>query len=185
MVHVTADEIVVDTGSVTPGEAEQPLAKLAQFDRYKLKKFWRTNQDTAINQRPLVKRDQKVKPGDIIADGPSTDHGELALGRNVLCAFMPWYGYNFEDAIVISEKLVTGRRLHQHPHPGAGATRPGHQAGDGGDHPGDPQRGRREPGGPGRAGHRPNRGPGQERATSWSGRSLPRGRRSSPRKKSS
>ncbi len=106
MVHVTADEIVVDTGSVTPGEAEQPLAKLAQFDRYKLKKFWRTNQDTAINQRPLVKRHQKVDPGDIIADGPSTDHGELALGRNVLCAFMPWYGYNFEDAIVISEKLV-------------------------------------------------------------------------------
>ncbi len=106
VVHVTADEIVVDTGSGTPGEAEQPLAKLAQFDRYKLKKFWRTNQDTAINQRPLVKRHQKVSPGDIIADGPSTDHGELALGRNVLCAFMPWYGYNFEDAIVISEKLV-------------------------------------------------------------------------------
>jgi DNA-directed RNA polymerase subunit beta len=106
VLHVTADEIVVDTGSLTPGEAEQPLAKLAQFDRYKLKKFWRTNQDTAINQRPLVKRHQKVKPGDIIADGPSTDNGELALGRNVLCAFMPWYGYNFEDAIVISEKLV-------------------------------------------------------------------------------
>jgi len=106
VVHVTADEIVVDTGSVTPSEVEQPLAKLAQFDRYKLKKFWRTNQDTAINQRPLVRRGQKVEPGDIIADGPSTDHGELALGRNVLCAFMPWYGYNFEDAIVISEKLV-------------------------------------------------------------------------------
>ena len=106
VVHVTADEIVVDTGSVQPGKTEQPLAKLAQFDRYKLKKFWRTNQDTAINQRPLVKQGQKVEPGDIIADGPSTDHGELALGRNVLCAFMPWYGYNFEDAIVISEKLV-------------------------------------------------------------------------------
>ncbi len=106
VVHVTADEIVVDTGTVTPGEAEQPLAKLAQFDRYRLKKFWRTNQDTSINQRPLVKRNQIVKPGHIIADGPSTDNGELALGRNVLCAFMPWYGYNFEDAIVISEKLV-------------------------------------------------------------------------------
>ncbi len=106
IVHVTADEIVVDTGSVQPGKTEQPLAKLAQFDRYRLKKFWRTNQDTAINQRPLVRRGQKVKPGDIIADGPSTDHGELALGRNVLCAFMPWYGYNFEDAIVLSEKLV-------------------------------------------------------------------------------
>jgi DNA-directed RNA polymerase subunit beta len=104
--HVTADEIVVDTGSVKPGKSEQPLAKLAQFDRYRLKKFWRTNQDTAINQRPLVRRGQAVKPGDIIADGPSTDNGELALGRNVLCAFMPWYGYNFEDAIVLSEKLV-------------------------------------------------------------------------------
>ncbi len=106
VVQVTADEIVVDTGSVRPGKTEQPLAKLAQFDRYRLKKFWRTNQDTAINQRPLVRRGQQVGPGDIIADGPSTDHGELALGRNVLCAFMPWYGYNFEDAIVISEKLV-------------------------------------------------------------------------------
>ena len=82
------------------------MAKLAQFDRYRLKKFWRTNQDTAINQRPLVRRGQEVKPGDIIADGPSTDNGELALGRNVLCAFMPWYGYNYEDAIVLSEKLV-------------------------------------------------------------------------------
>jgi DNA-directed RNA polymerase subunit beta len=106
VVHVTADEIVVDTGSVKPGSADQPLAKLAQFDRYRLKKFWRTNQDTAINQRPLVRAGEEVQPGDIIADGPSTDNGELALGRNVLVAFMPWYGYNYEDAIVISEKLV-------------------------------------------------------------------------------
>jgi DNA-directed RNA polymerase subunit beta len=106
VVHVTADEIVVDTGGVKPGTGDQPLAKLAQFDRYRLKKFWRTNQDTAINQRPLVRRGAKVKPGDAIADGPSTDHGELALGRNVQVAFMTWYGHNFEDAIVISEKLV-------------------------------------------------------------------------------
>ena len=106
VVHVTADEIVIDTGSVTPGSTDQPLAKLAQYDRYRLKKFWRTNQDTAINQRPLVENEQEVHPGDIIADGPSTDNGELALGRNVLVAFMPWYGYNYEDAIVISEKLV-------------------------------------------------------------------------------
>ncbi len=105
-VRVTADEIVIDTGSVMPGKTDQPLAKLAQYDRYQLKKFWRTNQDTAINQRPLVEDMQKIKPGDIIADGPSTDNGELALGRNVLVAFMPWYGYNYEDAIVISEKLV-------------------------------------------------------------------------------
>jgi DNA-directed RNA polymerase subunit beta len=106
VVQVTADEIVVDTGSVKSGKVDQPLAKLAQFDRYRLKKFWRTNQDTAINQRPLVRAGEDVKPGDIIADGPSTDNGELALGRNVLVAFMPWYGHNFEDAIVISEKLV-------------------------------------------------------------------------------
>ncbi|MEQ9400990.1 MAG: DNA-directed RNA polymerase subunit beta [Longimicrobiales bacterium] len=106
VVHVTADEIVVDTGAVRPGAGDQPLAKLAQFDRYRLRKYWRTNQDTAINQRPLVRAGEQVNPGDIIADGPSTDNGELALGRNVLVAFMPWYGYNYEDAIVISEKLV-------------------------------------------------------------------------------
>jgi DNA-directed RNA polymerase subunit beta len=106
VVEVTAEKIIIDTGAVTPGASEQPLAKLAQFDRYRLKKFWRTNQDTAINQRPLVNRGQQVKAGDIIADGPSTDHGELALGQNVLVAFMPWYGHNFEDAIVLSEKLV-------------------------------------------------------------------------------
>ena len=106
IVRVTADEVVVDTGSIVPGQTDQPLAKLAQYDRYRLKKFWRTNQDTAINQRPLVSAGQTINPDDIIADGPSTDNGELALGRNVLIAFMPWYGYNYEDAIVISEKLV-------------------------------------------------------------------------------
>ena len=105
VVRVTADEIVVDTGKAGTDET-RPLAKLAQFDRYKLKKFWRTNQDTAINQRPLVKSGQRISNGDIVADGPSTDHGELALGRNVRVAFMPWYGYNFEDAIVLSERLV-------------------------------------------------------------------------------
>ncbi|MEJ2187213.1 MAG: DNA-directed RNA polymerase subunit beta, partial [Gemmatimonadota bacterium] len=106
VVEVTADRIIIDTGAVKPGASDEPLAKLAQFDRYKLKKYWRTNQDTSINQRPLVYRGQEVQAGDIIADGPSTDHGELALGQNVLVAFMPWYGHNFEDAIVISEKLV-------------------------------------------------------------------------------
>ncbi|MBO8129890.1 MAG: DNA-directed RNA polymerase subunit beta [Candidatus Marinimicrobia bacterium] len=74
--------------------------------RIDLVKFQRTNQDTTINQRPLVKPGQKVKKGDVIADGCSTDKGELALGRNVLVAFMPWRGYNFEDAIVISERLL-------------------------------------------------------------------------------
>ena len=106
VVRVTADEIVIDTGAVQAKETDTPLAKLAQFDRYKLKKFWRTNQDTAINQRPLVEKGDQVEPGDILADGPSTDHGELALGRNLTVAFMPWFGYNFEDAIVLSERLV-------------------------------------------------------------------------------
>ena len=69
-------------------------------------KFERSNQGTCINQRPLIRKDQRVEAGDVIADGPSTDHGELALGRNVLVAFMPWEGYNFEDAILISESLV-------------------------------------------------------------------------------
>ena len=71
-----------------------------------MKKFWRTNQDTAINQRPLVQLGQQVGAGEIIADGAATEGGELALGSNVLVAFMPWYGHNFEDAIVLSERLV-------------------------------------------------------------------------------
>src|SRR5829696_1389515 len=75
-------------------------------DIYRLMKFQRSNQNTCINQRPLVKVGDHVKKGDIIADGPSTDLGELALGRNVLVAFMPWNGYNFEDSILLSERIV-------------------------------------------------------------------------------
>jgi DNA-directed RNA polymerase subunit beta len=75
-------------------------------DIYTLQKFQRSNQNTCINQRPLVKVGDRVVPGDIIADGPSTELGELALGRNVLVAFMPWNGYNFEDSILISERIV-------------------------------------------------------------------------------
>ena len=93
VVSVTADEIVVKT-------------KKGDEHRYRLTKFARSNQGTCINQKPLVTKGQQVKAGDVLADGPSTDRGELALGRNVLVAFMPWEGYNFEDAIVISEKLV-------------------------------------------------------------------------------
>jgi DNA-directed RNA polymerase subunit beta len=103
--HVTAEEIVIDTG-VSRAQDETPLARLSQYDRYRLKKFWRTNQDTAINQRPIVEVGQEVSVGEVIADGASTDFGALALGRNVTVAFMPWYGHNFEDAIVISERLV-------------------------------------------------------------------------------
>ncbi len=75
-------------------------------DIYRLRKFMRSNQSTCINQRPLVKVGDRVSEGDIIADGPSTELGELALGRNVLCAFMPWNGYNFEDSILISERIA-------------------------------------------------------------------------------
>ncbi|MDC0655181.1 DNA-directed RNA polymerase subunit beta [bacterium] len=75
-------------------------------DIYNLLKFQRSNQNTCINQRPLVRMGDRVDAGDIIADGPSTDLGELALGRNVLVAFMPWQGYNFEDSILISERIV-------------------------------------------------------------------------------
>jgi len=104
--RVTADEIIIDTGDEERRAGDNPLARLRQHDRFRLKKFWRTNQDTAINQRPLVHAGQKVKAGQIIADGAGTDHGELALGANVTVAFMPWYGHNFEDAIVLSERLV-------------------------------------------------------------------------------
>ncbi|MGE5230259.1 MAG: DNA-directed RNA polymerase subunit beta, partial [Deltaproteobacteria bacterium] len=104
--RVTADEIIVDAGVDAPASSDQPLARLHQYDRYRVRKFWRTNQDTAINQRPLVQLGQRVAAGEVIADGAGTERGELALGSNVLVAFMPWYGHNFEDAIVLSERLV-------------------------------------------------------------------------------
>ncbi|PYP59532.1 MAG: DNA-directed RNA polymerase subunit beta [Gemmatimonadetes bacterium] len=107
--RVTADEIIIDSGdedSPEDGNGDHPLARLKQHDRFRLKKFWRTNQDTAINQRPLVHMGQKVKAGQIVADGAGTERGDLALGANVTVAFMPWYGHNFEDAIVLSERLV-------------------------------------------------------------------------------
>ncbi|MGI6190204.1 MAG: DNA-directed RNA polymerase subunit beta, partial [Caldicoprobacteraceae bacterium] len=90
---VTANEIVVAT---TKG----------QKDHYKLLKYKRSNQGTCINQRPIVKKGEQVKAGDILADGPSTANGEISLGKNVLIGFMAWEGYNYEDAILISEELV-------------------------------------------------------------------------------
>ncbi len=86
---------------------------------YRLLKFERSNQDTSINQKPRVVEGQAVKKGTILADGPSTDHGELALGKNLLVAFMTWEGYNFEDAIILSERLVrddvlTSIHIHEH-----------------------------------------------------------------------
>ena len=85
---------------------EGQLSREVGADIYQLTKFKRSNQNTCISQKPIVHQGQRVKKGDVLADGPCTDLGELALGRNVLVAFMPWRGYNFEDAIVVSEKLV-------------------------------------------------------------------------------
>ena len=99
--RVTANEIHVRRILEVDGREVQ-----SDVDKYKLLKFVRSNQGTCINQRPIVRKGDRVKAGDIIADGPSTDQGELALGRNVLVAFMPWEGYNYEDAILLSERLV-------------------------------------------------------------------------------
>jgi DNA-directed RNA polymerase subunit beta len=97
--QVDASRIVIRaTGQVDAGKSG--------VDIYTLMKFQRSNQSTCINQRPLVKVGDVVQAGDIIADGPSTEFGELALGRNVLVAFMPWNGYNYEDSILISERIV-------------------------------------------------------------------------------
>jgi DNA-directed RNA polymerase subunit beta len=98
----TAERIIVTPDGKLPEDAaEQALVRT-----YQLYKFMRSNASTIINQRPVVRTGDRVKAGDVIADGASTDGGELALGRNVKVAFMPWRGYNFEDAIVLSERLV-------------------------------------------------------------------------------
>ena len=96
----------VDATRIVVRATEELDPTKSGVDIYRLMKFQRSNQNTCINQRPLVKVGDQVKKGDIIADGPSTDLGELALGRNVLVAFMPWNGYNFEDSILISERIV-------------------------------------------------------------------------------
>jgi DNA-directed RNA polymerase subunit beta len=98
--------VEVDANRIVIRATEQLRADEAVVDIYKMQKFQRSNQSTCINQRPLVKVGDAIKAGDVIADGPSTQLGELALGRNVLVAFMPWNGYNFEDSILISEKIV-------------------------------------------------------------------------------
>ncbi|WP_395079966.1 DNA-directed RNA polymerase subunit beta [Gracilimonas sp.] len=103
VVYVSATEIRVKYNRT---EEEQHCYFDGGVKTYKLNKFVRTNQDTTINQRPVVKIGDKVKQGQALADGCSTHDGELALGRNLLVAFMPWRGYNFEDAIVVSERIV-------------------------------------------------------------------------------
>ena len=91
---------------VRPAEGSEDDPLSAKPDIYSLVKFQRSNQNTCMNQKPIVQRGDKVRPGDVIADGPATEQGELALGQNVMVAFMPWGGYNFEDSILISERLV-------------------------------------------------------------------------------
>ena len=96
----------VDATRIVIRATDEPDPTKPGVDIYRLQKFQRSNQNTCINQRPLVKVSDQVRRGDIIADGPSTDLGELALGRNALVAFMPWNGYNFEDSILLSERIV-------------------------------------------------------------------------------
>jgi len=104
---VTAEQIVI----TKDGKSPEPKKKLVSrpdegLHVYELRKFMRSNAGTCINQKPIVRKGERIVAGQVIADGPNTEAGELALGRNVLVAFMPWNGYNFEDAILISEKVV-------------------------------------------------------------------------------
>ncbi|MDR3138092.1 MAG: DNA-directed RNA polymerase subunit beta, partial [Treponema sp.] len=104
VIRVTSQEIVIQ-----PGDAlDTAIAETNEegLDVYRLVKYQRTNQDTCCNQRPLVKLGERVSAGQVIADGPATRNGELALGRNILVGFMPWNGYNYEDSILISERVV-------------------------------------------------------------------------------
>jgi len=100
---VFADKIIISWEDKKEGRIH--------IDTYKLLKYQRSNQDTCVNQKPIVKPGQHVKRGQVIADGPATNGGELALGQNVLVAFMPWQGYNFEDAIIVSERLLEEDRF--------------------------------------------------------------------------
>ncbi|GHV24121.1 DNA-directed RNA polymerase subunit beta [Spirochaetia bacterium] len=102
VVRVTSHEVIIKP------DAHDRIAETNEdgLDVYKLVKFQRTNQDTCYNQRPIVKLGEKIVAGQVIADGPATQNGELALGRNILVGFMPWNGYNYEDSILISERVV-------------------------------------------------------------------------------
>ena len=105
--YVCAEFIMVTPdGELASGKAKYEDNPEKGIRRYNLQKFRRCNAGTCFNQKPIVKRGQKVQPGDCLADGPATDQGELALGKNLLVAFMSWRGYNFEDAILVNERLV-------------------------------------------------------------------------------
>ena len=104
--YVDASRIIVNVN-----DDEVATTNDTGVDIYPLTKYTRTNQNTCINQRPLVATGDRIESGDVIADGPSTDLGELALGQNLLIAFMPWHGYNFEDSILVSERVVQEDRF--------------------------------------------------------------------------
>ncbi len=101
--HVDAQTIVIKREEAKKQAAD--FLDVPEFDTYHLRKFERSNQDSCINQKPLVKINQAVKKGQVLADGSSTHQGELALGKNILVGFLPWNGYNYEDAIIVSEEL--------------------------------------------------------------------------------
>ena len=101
--YVDAEKIVIRPVK----RGKEKIIELVEFDEYELTKFLRSNQDTCINQRPIIQVGDKVESGEPIADGSATDKGELALGANTLVGFLPWRGYNFEDAIIVSERLVS------------------------------------------------------------------------------
>ena len=103
VLRVSSQEVVID-----PDESDTRIPETSEegLDVYKLIKYQRTNQDTCYNQRPLVRQGEKIVSGQVIADGPATRNGELALGRNILVGFMPWNGYNYEDSILISQRVV-------------------------------------------------------------------------------
>ena len=124
----------VDATRIVIRATEDLDAGKSGVDIYRLMKFQRSNQNTCINQRPLVNVGDQVNKGDIIADGPSTDLGDLALGRNVLVAFMPWNGYNYEDFDPALRAHRRRRRLHLDPHRGVRGHGARHQARAGGDH---------------------------------------------------
>jgi DNA-directed RNA polymerase subunit beta len=117
-----ADMLIADDdGTVTEVDGDSITVEYKTRGRrvYRLLKFERSNQDTSINQKPRVREGDRIKKGGILADGPSTENGELALGKNLVVAFMPWEGYNFEDAIILSERVVrddvlTSIHIHEH-----------------------------------------------------------------------
>jgi len=168
--YVDATRIVV---RVNDSEAQ---AGEVGVDIYNLIKYQRSNQNTNIHQRPIVKRGDKLAKGDVIADGASTDLGELAIGQNMLVAFMPWNGYNFEDSILISERVVAEDRytsIHIEELVVDGAR---HQAGRRRNHPrhSQPERAAAEPSG--RVAASSTSVPKCSPATRWSARSHPRAR---------